>query len=92
MTADGLPQAADERRRWTEQPHPCISLPMIPDREIWQAANLMIKRIGADAGTQAAMRADELLDAGDVEGAATWRAILRAIDQVQAIRPAAVVH
>ena len=60
---------------------------MIPEREIWQAANLMIKRHGAEAAVHAAMRADELLAEGDIEGAATWRAVIRAIDQLQADKP-----
>ena len=35
---------------------------MIPDREIWQAANLMIKPHGSEAAIQAPMPADELLE------------------------------
>lgn len=29
------------------------------------------------------MRADELLDAGDLDGAAVWRPIIRAIEELQ---------
>ena len=32
---------------------------------------------------QAATRADELLAKGDVDGAATWRAIIRAVEELQ---------
>ena len=64
----------------------------VSDREIWQAANIMIKRFGKEAAIQAALRADELLDAGDVDGAATWRAIIRAIDQLQQDKPTGGVH
>ena len=46
---------------------------MIPDREIWTSTGMMIKRHGAEAAIQAAMRVDEMLEAGDVDGAATWR-------------------
>lgn len=60
---------------------------MIPDRDIWASANLLIKRYGLDATVQAAMRADDLLAEGDVEGAATWRAIVRAIEKLQAREP-----
>jgi hypothetical protein len=35
---------------------------MIPDREIWQPANLMIKPHGSEAAIQAPMPADELLE------------------------------
>ncbi len=41
---------------------------MISDREIWQAAGAMVKRYGDDEATEAAKRADELFDKGDVEG------------------------
>jgi hypothetical protein len=67
-------------------------LRLTPEREIWQAASLMINRHGPDAAMQAALRADELLDAGDLDGAATWRAIIRAIDQLLRDRPTAGVH
>ena len=56
---------------------------MIPSRDIWRAAQLMVKRYGADAGAQAAQRADELATEGDHDGAATWRAIVRAIEELQ---------
>jgi len=42
---------------------------MIPDIDIWRAALLMVKRYGADTAVEAAARADEMPDAGDVEGA-----------------------
>ena len=38
---------------------------------------------GADAGLRAAERADQLLDAGDMIGAATWRRILKAIEELR---------
>ena len=47
----------------------------------------MVKRHGEDAAIQAAMRADELLAAGDVEGAATWQAVIRAIEGLQRATP-----
>ncbi len=48
---------------------------MISDREIWQTAGVMVKRYGQDAVTEAAKRADELFDEGDVDGCAIWRRI-----------------
>jgi len=60
---------------------------MIPTRDLWQAANLMVKRYGADAGAQAAMQADEFAAAGDLDGAATWRAILRVIEELGRVTP-----
>jgi hypothetical protein len=42
---------------------------MIPDRDIWRAANLLIREHGAEAEiVVAARRADEMLERGDYEG------------------------
>jgi len=47
----------------------------------------MVKRHGEDAAIQAGMRADEQPAEGDVDGAATWRAIIRAIGELREILP-----
>ncbi len=41
---------------------------MIPDLDIWRAAQIMVKRYGDGAATEAAMRADEFLDQGNMDG------------------------
>jgi hypothetical protein len=61
---------------------------MICDREIWQCALLMVKRFGDDALLEAAARADELLENGDMIGSETWHRILNAIERLQAKTPA----
>ena len=65
---------------------------MIPQREIWQTANVMVKRYGSEAPVHAAMRLDELSEAGDLDGAATWKAILRAIDELLSTKPTGLVN
>ena len=55
---------------------------MIPDLDILRAAQLLVKRHGADAPVVAAQRADELLAAGDLDGVAVWRSITRAVDEL----------
>jgi hypothetical protein len=55
---------------------------MISDIDVFRAAHLLISRHGEDAPAQAAMRHEELLAAGDMEGAAVWKRILQAIDQI----------
>jgi len=42
---------------------------MIDDRDVWQAALLLVKRYGDDAMLEACMRADHLLAEGDMAGA-----------------------
>ncbi len=56
---------------------------MIPDLDIFRNAQALIKQHGEDAPVHAAMRADAMLEAGDLAGAATWRRILRAVEEIQ---------
>ena len=55
---------------------------MIPEIDIWRAGLLMIKRHGEKALDESAARADELALAGDNDGAATWRRIMAAVEQL----------
>jgi hypothetical protein len=43
---------------------------VISDPDIWRAAQLIVKRHGADAPIVTAQRADELFNEGDLDGAA----------------------
>ncbi len=52
----------------------------------------MVKRYGDDAATEAAMRADELLDEGDMDGCAVWKRIMRAAEQLLAMEPGGKVN
>jgi uncharacterized protein DUF6961 len=61
---------------------------VIPDRDVWQAAILLVKRYGDDAMLEAAQRADQMLEEGDMAGAETWHRILNAIERLQAAKPA----
>ncbi len=60
---------------------------MIPDLDIYRSANVLVKRHGQDAPIQAAMRADELLEAGDLDGYAVWKRVLRAVEELQGTAP-----
>ncbi len=60
---------------------------MIPDLDIWRAAQVMIKRYGDGAATEAAMRADEFLDQGIIDGKRVWMRIVQAIEELQRERP-----
>ncbi len=60
---------------------------MIPDLDIYRSARVLVKQHGADAPIHAAMRADELLEAGDLEGVAVWKRILRAVEELQRVEP-----
>lgn len=60
---------------------------MIVEADIWRAAHEMIEIYELDAGWQAALRADRLLEQGDVDGFRVWTRIVNAIRDLQQIRP-----
>ncbi len=67
---------------------------MIPDLDIYRAANAIVKQRGPDAPILAAMRADAMLEAGYLDGYAVWKRILRAVEELQgaAPKPGEAVH
>ncbi len=48
---------------------------MIPDLDIYRSANLLVKQHAEDAPIEAAMRADAMLEAGDLDRYRTWKRI-----------------
>ena len=60
---------------------------MIPDLDIYRSANLLVKQHGEDAPIEAAMRADAMLEGGDLDGYAVWKRIPKAIEELQAAGP-----
>ena len=67
---------------------------MIPDLNIYRSARVLVKRHGEDAPIHAAMRADELLEAGDLDGVSVWRRVLRAVEELQGTvpKPGEAIH
>jgi hypothetical protein len=65
---------------------------MIPEIDIWRAAQLMLKRYGDGAFGESMRRADELAGANDQNGAATWRRIAAAVVQLANTIPPGPVH
>lgn len=51
----------------------------ISDWELWACARKIIDRHGTEAELHAAQRADELLEAGDIDGQRVWKAIVARI-------------
>ncbi len=60
---------------------------MIPDLDIYRAAQVLVKQHGEDAPIEAAMRADATLEAGDPDGYAMWKRIRRLIEALQGTEP-----
>ena len=65
---------------------------MIPEIDIWRVANLMLKRYGDEADIESAIRAEELAEEGDHNGAAVWRRIINAIGQLENTTPPGPLH
>ncbi len=55
---------------------------MTSDLDIYRSANELIEQHGEDAPILAAMRADELMETGDMEGRAVWLRIVKAIEEL----------
>ncbi len=67
---------------------------MVPNLDIYRSANVLVKQHGQDAPIHAAMRADAMLDKGDLDGYAVWKRILRAVEELQGAvpKPGEAVH
>ena len=65
---------------------------VIPEIDIWRAANLMLKRYGPKAVEESAARADELAAQDDYNGAAVWRRITDAVGQLANTTPSGRPH
>ncbi len=66
------------------------------DLDIYRTANALIKQHG-DMGAEmhAAQRADELLEAGDMDGRRVWHRVLQAVQELMSKEPpgeGAAVH
>ncbi len=56
---------------------------MIPDLDIYRSAQVLVKQHGQDAPVHAAMRADAMLDKGDLDGYAVWKRVVKAVEELQ---------
>ena len=60
---------------------------MTADLDIYRSAHTLIQQHGDGAAIQAAMEADAMLDKGDLDGAAVWRRIVAAVNEMQRVEP-----
>ena len=59
-----------------------FDLAMTSDLDTYRSAHELIEQHGEAADIEAAMRADERLSAGDMEGEAVWIRIVKAIEEL----------
>jgi len=55
---------------------------VISDLDIYRSANPLVKQHGEDAPIEAAMRADAMLETGDLDGLVVWRRIVKAVEEL----------
>ena len=59
----------------------------IDDIDVYRSATLLIDKHGAEASIHAAMKADDMLERGDMDGRAVWKRIADAINDMQRETP-----
>ena len=83
-----IARSGHHRENWPHLPCAglflCYSRAMTPDKDIYQAAKILIDKHGDDAVIEAAMIADKMFEAGDLDGQAVWNRILRAVEELRA--------
>ncbi len=60
---------------------------MTSNLDIYRSAHALIQQHGEAAAIEAAMKADAMLDKGDLDGAAVWRRIVSVINELQRSEP-----
>ena len=67
---------------------------MVSEISIYRTANEFIKQYGEDAAIFVAMRSDELLAQGDIDGQRVWIKIMKAVDELQStdLPEGAIIH
>ena len=53
------------------------------DLDIYRSAQVLIREHGKGAAQEASRRADAMLEKGDMKGAAVWRRVLRAVEELR---------
>jgi len=49
---------------------------------IYRSANVLARRYGEDAPIHAAIRADAMLEKGDMKGYAVWKRVVKAVEEL----------
>jgi hypothetical protein len=60
---------------------------VIEEMDIWRAAEQMRRLYEADAAIHAAMRADKLMDQGDIVGFDMWKRVVAALNDLDRVKP-----
>ena len=64
----------------------------VDEIDVWRSAHLIIKLHGDGAVAEAMRRSKRLAEAGATEGAAVWKRIASAIEEMQKTTPDGAAH
>ena len=62
------------------------------EKDIWQAAALLIKQHGEKAGELAKLRVIDMMEKKDPEGQAVWKRIVLAVEELTRTKRDGMVH
>ena len=65
---------------------------MPADIDIYRSANVLIRKHGETAAIDAAVRADGMLEEGDLNGPAVWLRVLEAVKELRNVEPPGELH
>ena len=65
---------------------------MVEEIDVWRSANLYVGQFGDQAVLEAGMKADEMLERGDMDGVAFWRRVIKAINKLQNSKLDGTIH
>ncbi len=60
---------------------------MISDLDVYRSAQLLVERHGDGAPIEAAMKADAMLEKGDIDGQAAWLRVVKAAEEFLDMEP-----
>ena len=60
---------------------------MTSEIDVYRSAHALIQQHGDEAAIEAAIKADAMLDKGDLDGGAVWRRIVAAVNEMLSTRP-----
>jgi hypothetical protein len=65
---------------------------MLTPKDIYRTAKLLMEQHSENAVPEASMKADAMLENGDLDGQAVWVAVAKAIKELQNDQPSSTVH
>ncbi len=60
---------------------------MFSDLDVYRTAKLLVDKHGDEAPIHAAMKADAMLERGDMDGRAVWLRVVRAVKELLDTKP-----